>query len=86
MTNIQPEQTENFFRRVRLKAHFHSEQESSDMDITQNKNRSDDFNFKSLKPKGAFHLPELAGHIGLFVNGMRHFEGLFRQILRSCTF
>ena len=24
----------------------------------------------------AFHLPELAGQIGLFGNGMRHFEGL----------
>ena len=35
---------------------------------------------------GAFHLPELAGQIGLFVNGMHHFEGLFRQILHNCTF
>ena len=42
--SIQPERT------VRLKAHFHSEQESNDTDITQNVDRNDDFNFDSLKP------------------------------------
>ena len=42
--------SEKFFRRIRLKAHFHSEQESSDTDITQNVDRTDDFNFDSLKP------------------------------------
>ena len=45
----------NFFWRVCLKAHFHSEQESSVNG--QNANRSDDFtqcNFESLQPPGKF--------------------------------
>ena len=46
----------------------------------------DDLNPGPQDYKGAFHLPELAGQIGQFVNGMRHFEGLLRQILRNCTF
>ena len=40
----------------------------------------------SSRFKGAFHLPGLAGQIGLFVNGTRHFEGLSRQILHNCIF
>ena len=33
-----------------------------------------------IESRGAFHLPELAGQIGLFVNRMRHFKGLFFDI------
>ena len=48
---------EKFYRRLRLKAHFSSPQESGEMDISQTPDRSEDTTFESLKPKTSHWTP-----------------------------
>ena len=48
---------EKFYRRLRLKAHFSSPQVSSEMDISQTPDRSEDTTFESLKPKTSHWTP-----------------------------